>query len=177
MFRATLMAMTLVLTLAAGLALGGEGGSGDHDQLPLSFDEMDEYDRIAMEPYKGRYESMPLGEKASAYAVVFEFMRDRPPNYPPEVREAMARFEESRQSQSAYEAKRHLYKSAPPKRESAGPAGQEGTLLRGLSGPWEKAVAEQARREEESERYQGAGLMESLRYGSRSAMKRAREDF
>lgn len=163
--------MAVLFMLAAGIASGQEGG---YDKLPLTLDEMDEYDRIAMEPYKDRYDSMSLGEKARSYSVVFEFMRDRPPNFPEAVMDAMKRFERSQQPTSVYESKQHLYKAPPPKRPSR--AGTDGQVLRGLPGPWEQAARQQVQEEQQSERYRSSGMMESLRYGSKDAMKQAGQD-
>lgn len=163
------LGMAILFMLAAGIAWGQEGG---YDKLPLTLDEMDEYDRIAMEPYKDTYDSMTLGEKARSYAVVFEFMRDRPPNFPEEVVDAMKRFERAQQPTSVYESKQHLYKAPPPKRRP----GSDRQVLRGLPGPWEQAARRQAEEEEQIERYRSSGLMESLRYGSKDAIKQAGQE-
>ncbi|MCD8351133.1 MAG: hypothetical protein LUC93_11040 [Planctomycetaceae bacterium] len=160
-----------VILLLLTISLSAMGQEGDYDQLPLSFEEMDEYDQIAMEPYRDRYDTMLLAEKAKAYAVVFEFMRDRPPNYPPEVAGEVERYDAAANAESAYEAKQHLYKAPPPPRQSRpGITRSEGQLLKALPGPWEKAAEE----EKEAERYQSGGLMESLRYGF-NAIDRVRE--
>ncbi|MCD8138352.1 MAG: hypothetical protein LUE17_00990 [Planctomycetaceae bacterium] len=159
-----------VILFLLTISVSAMGQEGAHDPLPLTFAEMDEYDKIAMEPYKDRYDDMLLAEKAKAYAVVFEFMRDRPPNYPPEVMAEVERYDAAATAESAYEAKQHLYKAPPPREHKPGITRSEGQLLKALPGPWEKAAVE----EQESERYQSSGLMESLRYGF-NAIDRVRE--
>lgn len=55
-----------------------------YDALPRAMADMDEYERIAMSPYRDRYDVLPLHERAELYARQFEALRDRPPRFSPE---------------------------------------------------------------------------------------------
>lgn len=151
------------LLFAAGLAFGGERAG--YDPLPTRFADMDQYDQIAMEPYKDRYDSMSVDEKVRAYGQVFEFMRNRPPRFSPEVMAAAERHERLRQSRSAFETRQHLYR-APP----ADPARSEARVLGGLPGPWGPSAGSAAG----EENFDDGAIMESLRFGT-GAARRARE--
>ncbi len=54
-----------------------------YDALPLWFDDMDEYDQIAMEPYRDTYDDLPIEEKARLYSAQFEYLNNRKPNFHP----------------------------------------------------------------------------------------------
>ena len=67
------------------------GVARNYDPLPLTMEEMGEYDRIAMEPYTDRYDSLPLHEKAELYSQQFRFMRARDPVFLPDLNLAIDR--------------------------------------------------------------------------------------
>lgn len=140
-----------------------------YDPLPLTFAEMNPYDKIAMEPFRNRYDSMSVAQKAAVYGRQFEFMRNRKPNFDPDLLDSWESedFEPSRFSTdpidshsyqpakpvSAYEAKRNLYKPATPKKRRPKPKprpdpqhsqqpDRPAHLLEALPGPWEKVEAE-----------------------------------
>lgn len=133
-----------------------------YDVLPLTFNEMNQYDQIAMEPYRSRYDKMSLAEKADVYGRQFEFMRNRRPNFEPGIMGAMESYQEAKNapSSSAYEAKQFMYKPATPKQRVAprrrpverreqpavAPAAEEARppgLLDALPGPWERMPVEE----------------------------------
>lgn len=134
----------------AGDADAGRSASpddGDYDPLPMWFDEMGKYDQMAMEPYRQRYDAMPVGEKALVYGPQFEFMKGRPPRFHPDVVAQMNQFEATETVDgpvSAFEAKQYLYKPAEPKKRRPGISASEEELLGALPGPWERAKAAEA---------------------------------
>lgn len=81
-------------TPGAPATLAGEAPAY-YDVLPLRLLDMDRYERIALEPYPD-YDRMPLHEKAAIYSRQFEFMRNRKPNYAPDVLAAIQASEEGR---------------------------------------------------------------------------------
>lgn len=160
----------------------------EYDQLPMWFDDMGKYDQIAMEPYRDKYDAMPVGQKARVYGPQFEFMRGRKPNFHPDVMAQMDQLETAETADgpvSSFEAKQYLYKPVQPKKRRPGISASQEELLGALSGPWEKAPpAEVADSEpDRSAGPQPAGRrrpdrrMESLREGWNAAdvLRGARE--
>lgn len=146
-----------------------------YDPLPLRFDDMNQYDKIAMEPFRNQYDSMSVAEKAAVYGKQFEFMRNRKPNFDPDLiapweveaaasassltrpvdpyRQAPARI-------SPYEAKQQLYKPATPKKRRPKPRprpepepqpARPPSLLEALPGPWEREMESESEPEPELE--------------------------
>lgn len=114
------------------------GNGGPYDPLPMFFVEMDQYDQIAMEPYREKYDGMPVAEKARLYGRQFEFMHGREPNFDPAVLNAVRRA--ATESRSTYAAKTFLYKPAtpkPPRPQKKSEEEQAGEVLETLPGPWE----------------------------------------
>jgi hypothetical protein len=146
------------------LAEDGEGGP--YDPLPMFFEELDEYEQIALEPYRETYDTMPVAEKATVYGRQFQFMNDREPNFNPAVLNTIRRAALAKQS--TYEAKRFLYKPATPKAPLPTEKEQTGEVLKGLPGPWESNPPEAAeeRKEERRGGYRSDNRrMETLREG------------
>lgn len=145
-----LIGLLTVLVVAAGNAVLAQDGGGEYDPLPLSFDEMNRYDQIAMEPYRSRYDAMSMAEKADVYGKQFEFMRNRKPNFDPAIMSMMESYQEAKAAPSAYKAKQFMYKPATPKRRlpkprqpppeaAAAEPRRPANLLEALPGPWEQA--------------------------------------
>lgn len=135
----------------------------EYDPLPLYFEDMNQYDKIAMEPYRNRYDSMTVAEKAAVYGRQFEFMRNRKPAFDPDLvdvrsvkaveserlRTDSVDYDSYRQqtSRSSKKSAEKLYKPATPKKRRPKPKPkpqpeEDGDsrpphLLEALSGPWE----------------------------------------
>lgn len=125
--------------LAQGRSLAGQpDGRRRHDPLPARFDALSQYDQIALEPYREKYDAMPLHEKARVYAQAFEFMNGRKPDFPPAVLERIRRSEEAASPRSAYETKKFMYKPPPEPRERGRqkPTSQEEKILSAIPMPW-----------------------------------------
>lgn len=157
--------------------------NNDIDVLPMRFADMNQYDQIAMEPYRDKYDSLPLVEKADLYAKQFEFMRNRPPRFEPEIMSLLNSYsspEGSKTAASAYRAKQHLYKPATPKAPTARSTREQASRQRPdgmpvLSGPWSSEPATPDDSEPETPppatpRYSSDGTrMENLRRGWNAA--------
>ncbi|MCC8166275.1 MAG: hypothetical protein LIQ31_09025, partial [Planctomycetes bacterium] len=111
---------------------------GPYDVLPLRFADMDQYDQIAMEPYRDRYDRLSIGEKASLYGQQFEFMRGRPPRFDPRVSIEAERFQEAAQATDIVAKRQSMYKPALEKPRAPRPDEQSQALLGALPGPWEQ---------------------------------------
>lgn len=145
-FTVFFIAVALAGTARCGEAVA-EAGS-EYDVLPMRYADMNKYDKIAMEPFRNRYDSMSVAEKAEVYSKQFEYMRNRKPNFDPAILNSMDALEESKAATSAFDAKRHLYKPAVPKKRRPRPTPapepppqpaerQPANLLEALPGPWE----------------------------------------
>lgn len=134
-----------------------------YDPLPRRLLEMDRYERMAMEPYPN-YDRMPRHEQAEIYARQFEYMRNRQPNFSPEVL-AEIRYSAARQpssegnrrpsvetarrpeynpshtpsaagpGSSIYDTMKYMYKPAPPKKPK-----QKDVDINAIPGPWGSGV-------------------------------------
>lgn len=154
-----------------------EGRGGPYDPLPMFFADMDQYEQIAMEPYRDKYDTMPVAEKARVYGSQFAFMHDREPNFDPAVAETVRK--SATETLSAYEAKQFLYKPATPKPPRPTEAEQAGDVLKGLPGPWEANRPPEAKDPQEGRQRQQADdrRMETLRQGwsARDVLRGRRE--
>lgn len=81
------------------------------DPLPRRYEDMDEYERIAMSPYETRYDGLPVHEQADLYARQFTILRDRPPAYSPADLEEI---ENSRENAGPVAEKREAIEPPPP---------------------------------------------------------------
>ncbi len=128
---------------------------GGYDVLPLRYKDMSKYDQIALEPYRDRYDHMPVGEKAKVYAQAFEFMRNRPPKFDPKVTMEFSRFKTAAKSKNAVASKQYMYKPPVPKKKIKKkpevPGQTPDALLGSLPGPWEQAPQPAPESDSESE--------------------------
>ncbi len=166
----------VVFFLCAGACFSGQapddsGGAGRrvrYDPLPSSFAALDRYDKIALQPYRDKYDLMPYHEKARVYAQMFEFMNDRKPNFSPAVLDRIKQSEEISSARSSLKAREFMYKAAPKPREKVPetPPDPNAAILAKIPMPWKAPEAEEEEMEEAlpppgEESYR----MESLRYG------------
>ncbi|MCD7895317.1 MAG: hypothetical protein LUG50_01430 [Planctomycetaceae bacterium] len=138
-----------------------------YDPLPLRFADMDQYDQIAMEPYRDRYDRLSIGEKASLYGQQFEFMRGRPPRFDPRVSIEAERFREASQATDIVAKRQSMYKPALEKPRAPRPEEQAEALLGTLPGPWEQVAAAAAPPPDEPNYhdFDADNRMENLRQG------------
>ncbi len=125
-------------------------------------------DKIALQPYRDKYDLMPYHEKARVYAQMFEFMNDRKPNFSPAVLDRIKQSEEISSARSSLKAREFMYKAAPKPREKVpeAPPDPNAAILAKIPMPWKAPEAEEEEMEEAlpppgEESYR----MESLRYG------------
>ena len=114
-----------------------------YDALPMRFGDMDRYDQIAMEPYRDRYDALPVAEKVRLYGRQFEFMRNRKPNFHPDVLSQVDMYDQALEATNAIEAKKFLYKPPTPKKKRPPKPPEperspEEIALEALPGPWEQ---------------------------------------
>ncbi len=129
---------------------------------------MDQYDQIAMEPYRDRYDRLSIGEKASLYGQQFEFMRGRPPRFDPRVSIEAERFREASQATDIVAKRQSMYKPALKKPRAPRPEEQAEALLGTLPGPWEQEEAAAAAPPPDEPNYHdfdADNRMENLRQG------------
>lgn len=170
-----------MLCILGAVCSAGEAGARRYDQLPLRFANLNEYDAIALEPYRETYDRMPLHEKARVYARAFVFMNNRPPVFHPTLRERIRQSGEAANARDAYDAKKFMYRPPPDpeeRREQEGErerrrraaGGMDEAVLSGISGPWAQAAAEEQGGQDEfpppEEFHEDDYRMESLRPGS-----------
>ncbi len=139
----------------------------NYDVLPLRFADMDQYDQMAMEPYRERYDRLSVGEKASLYGKQFEFMRGRPPRFDPRVSIEAERFMEASQATDIVAKRQSMYKPALAKPRAPRPEEQSEALLGALPGPWEQEAPPPPPDDEEPtyHDFDEDNRMESLRQG------------
>lgn len=110
-----------------------------YDRLPQTLAEMDQYERLAMEPYPN-YDAMPLHQKAETYSRQFEYMRNRKPNFSPEIvmaiRESLTRqpsSEETPVRRTPDADSQYSYTPVAPRRPEYHPAGTPSAIGPGAS--------------------------------------------
>lgn len=97
-----------------------------YDQLPRRLADMQQYERIAMQPYPD-YDSLPLAERARLYSQQFALLHDREPVFSPGI------IAEIEASLSTVRSREDLYKPPGNNRSRVN--------LDGISGPWSGGLA------------------------------------
>ena len=131
--RVCLAFLLFCAALAQGRAVAGER----YDTLPRHFAALNQYDTIALEPYRDKYDAMPLHEKARVYSQAFEFMNSRKPNFAPAVLEQIRQSEDVADARSAYARKKEMYKPAPePRERRSNSSDPNARMLSAIPVPW-----------------------------------------
>ena len=149
--RFCLVFFLLCAALAQGRAVGGEPGRRQrHDPLPSRFAALNKYDKIALEPYRDKYDDMPLHEKARVYSQAFESMNNRKPNFAPDVLARIDQSEKGAEARSAYEMKKDMYKPAPePRERRSSSADPNARMLSAIPVPWAEPATPEPQAEAE----------------------------